>query len=208
MPIPRLFVATLRLPLWLLLMLPAAQAGGVRLVVTDAQGKPAPDAVAMLEPASGKLPPARPLPQVDISQATRQFSPRISVITTGTPVNFPNFDTVRHHVYSFSPAKVFELKLYAGVPNKPIVFDKPGIVILGCNIHDLMAAWVVVTDTPWFGLAAADGHIQIDNVPAGNYRLRVWHPAMQVNTEAPAVSVSVAAGELQQAIRLSVSAGP
>ena len=101
----------------------------------------------MLEPASGRL-PVKPLGGVQIAQAKRQFSPRVTVVTVGTPVTFPNFDTVRHHVYSFSPVKTFELKLYAGVPNAPVVFDKPGIAVLGCNIHDQMAAWVVVVDTP------------------------------------------------------------
>jgi plastocyanin len=162
----------------------------------------------MLEPARGKFPALKPMAQVDVSQAKRQFNPKVSVITVGTPVNFPNFDTVRHHVYSFSPAKVFELKLYAGVPNKPIVFDKPGVVILGCNIHDLMAAWVVVSETPWFGLAGVDGKAHVENVPAGSYKLRVWHPAMPVNTEAPAVTVTVGATDLQVMSRLSVSASP
>ncbi len=134
--------------------------------------------------------------------------PAMTVVQTGTEVSFPNNDTVRHHVYSFSPAKVFELKLYAGVPSKPIVFDKPGVVILGCNIHDLMAAWVVVSETPWFGLAGADGRAQVENVPAGSYKLRVWHPAMPVNTEAPAVAVNVGAGDLQQTVKLTVSATP
>jgi plastocyanin len=183
-----------------------AQAGNLVLQVLDNQGKPAADAVAMLEPASGKAPAVRPMPVVDISQAKRQFNPRVTVVTTGTPVNFPNFDTVRHHVYSFSPAKTFELKLYAGVPAKPIVFDKPGVVILGCNIHDLMAAWVVVADTPWTALAGADGRAQVDNVPPGAYRLRVWHPAMPVNTEAPATPVTIGSGDLQQTVKLAVSA--
>ena len=200
----RLFALTL----WLALLTPNVQAAGVHLMVTDAQGKPAVDAVAMLEPANGKMPPVKPVAQVDVSQAKRMFNPKVSVITTGTPVNFPNFDTVRHHVYSFSPAKVFELKLYAGVPNKPIVFDKPGVVILGCNIHDLMVAWVLVSETPWFGLAGVDGRLQIDNVPPGSYKLRVWHPAMPVNTEAPVTSVSVGGGDLQQMVKLAVSATP
>lgn len=195
--------------LTLALLLPAAGAGaaGVTVSVADRDGKPAADAVVMLEPASGRA-PVRPMPQTDVSQAKRQFSPRVTAITTGTPVNFPNFDTVRHHVYSFSEPKKFELKLYSGVPNKPIVFDKPGVVILGCNIHDLMVAWVIVSDTPWFGLAGEDGKAKVADVPPGSYRMRVWHPAMPVNTEAPPVTVTVGAAELTLASRLSVSAAP
>ncbi|HPM68332.1 MAG TPA: methylamine utilization protein, partial [Piscinibacter sp.] len=91
------------------------QAAPLSVTVTDAAGKPLADAVVMLEPATGKA-PVKPLPDVEISQAKRQFNPRVTLITVGTKVAFPNFDTVRHHVYSFSQAKTFELKLYAGVP--------------------------------------------------------------------------------------------
>ncbi|MBL8302620.1 MAG: methylamine utilization protein [Ideonella sp.] len=182
-------------------------AAGVSVNVTDAQGRPAVDAVVMLEPAAGKV-PVRPMPQVDVSQARRTFTPRVTAVTVGTPVNFPNFDTVRHHVFSISPAKTFELKLYAGVPNKPIVFDKAGLVILGCNIHDTMVAWILVSDTPWYGVAGEDGKVRIADVPAGSYRLRVWHPALAANAEAPVVAVNVGSTELQLASRLAVSTTP
>ena len=111
-------------------------------------------------------------------QAGRQFQPQVSLVTAGTPVNFPNRDTVRHHVYSFSPAKKFEIKLYVGTPTAPVVFDTPGIAVLGCNIHDTMAAWVVVVETPHSGLTGADGRVTLANVPAGSYRLRSWHPGL------------------------------
>lgn len=200
-------IRNLTLSILLPLASSAAVAANVTVTVTDAQGKPAADAVVMLEPASGKA-PLKAGTQVDVSQAKRQFDPRVTVLTTGTSVNFPNFDTVRHHVYSFSPAKVFELKLYAGVPNKPLVFDKPGIVILGCNIHDQMVAWIVVSDTPWHGLAGADGKAKVADVPPGNYKMRVWHPAMPVNTEAPAVALTVGNADLQPTSKLTVSAAP
>jgi plastocyanin len=99
------------------------------------------DAVALLEPVGTKV-AVKPMADAQISQAKRQFHPRVTLITTGARVSFPNFDTVRHHVYSFSAIKTFELKLYAGVPSMPITFDKPGVAVLGCNIHDSMAAWV------------------------------------------------------------------
>jgi hypothetical protein len=102
----------------------------------------------------------------------------VSVVTAGTAVSFPNRDTVRHHVYSFSPVKKFEIKLYVGTPTAPVVFDSPGIAVLGCNIHDTMAAWVVVVDTPHHGLTGADGQISLPNVPPGAYRLRAWHPGL------------------------------
>src|SRR4029077_15098395 len=114
-----------------------ARAATVSVQVADRAGKPLADAVVMLVPVSGHL-PVKPMSGVEIAQSHRQFSPQVTVVTVGTSIAFPNLDTVRHHVYSFSPVKSFELKLYAGVPATPIVFDKPGIATLGCNIHDAM----------------------------------------------------------------------
>ena len=184
-----------------------AHAAALNLSFTDTAGKPLLDAVALLEPASGKA-AVKPLADVEISQAKRQFSPRVTLITTGTRATFPNFDTVRHHVYSFSPTKTFELKLYAGVPGVPLVFDKPGVAVLGCNIHDTMAAWVVVADTPWFARSSANGQARIDAVPAGHYRLRLWHPGMAPGTEPAPVALSVGAADVEHAARLAVGAEP
>jgi len=186
--------------------LPAA-AGSLTVSVSDSAGKPLAQAVVLLDPAGGKA-PVKPMADVEISQAARQFNPRVTVITVGTKVNFPNFDTVRHHVYSFSPAKTFELKLYAGVPNEPLTFDKPGVAVLGCNIHDRMAAWVVVADTPWHARSGADGQARIATAPAGAYQLRVWHPALPVNAVLAAVPVTLGAGDNVHAARLAVSAEP
>jgi hypothetical protein len=107
-------------------------------------------------------------------------------------VLFPNQDTVRHHVYSFSPTKTFELKLYAGVPANPVIFDKVGIAVLGCNIHDNMVAWVLVVDTPYFGHTDAQGKLALDNVPNGSYKLRTWHSTLP--TGAPAAEQAQAVG--------------
>ena len=197
---------------WLVLALacaaaPAAGAAALTLTITDTAGKPLRDAVALLEPATGKA-AVKPMADVEISQAKRQFSPRVTLITTGTRASFPNFDTVRHHVYSFSAIKPFELKLYAGVPGVPVLFDNPGMAVLGCNIHDAMAAWVVVTDTPWFARSNADGRARIEAVPAGNYRLRVWHPGIAPGSEPAPVALVVAGADLEHAARLSVSAEP
>jgi plastocyanin len=185
----------------------AAHAAALSVNVTGSDGKPLLDAVALLEPTAGKV-PVKPMADVEISQARRQFAPRVTLITVGTRATFPNFDTVRHHVYSFSPAKAFELKLYAGVPNTPVTFDKPGVAVLGCNIHDTMAAWVVVADTPWFARSAADGRARIDNVPAGHYRLRLWHAGLGPGIEPAAVAIAVGATDLEHNARLAVSAEP
>lgn len=109
-----------------------------------------------------------------IDQVRVQFAPRVSVVETGASVSFPNSDDVLHHVYSFSPAKRFELPLYSGRPASPVVFDQPGVVVLGCNIHDQMIAYVVVLDTPVHAVTGADG-VAVLEAPAGEYALQVWH---------------------------------
>ncbi len=156
-----------------------AVAAPVDVRVTDAAGRPLAGAVVFLESPEAHE-QVRPLSGAEIAQQDRRFVPAVSVVTVGTAVAFPNRDTVRHHVYSFSPVKRFEIKLYVGTPSQPVVFDQPGIAVLGCNIHDKMAAWVVIVDTPWYGRTAADGRWTSAQVPPGSYRLRVWHPDLPV----------------------------
>jgi hypothetical protein len=95
--------------------------------------------------------------------------------SVGTAVTFPNRDSVRHQVYSFSPAKRFELPLYTGVP-QAVTFDKPGVVILGCNIHDWMIGYVYVSESPYFAKTDAHGKAVLTDLPPRAYVLRVWHP--------------------------------
>ncbi|MFO1400864.1 MAG: hypothetical protein U1F30_06590 [Steroidobacteraceae bacterium] len=111
-----------------------------------------------------------------MDQRNLQFSPELLIVQTGTAVDFPGSDQTRHQVYSFSPAKVFQLPLYAGRAHPPVVFDRAGIVTLGCNIHDQMIGYIYVTDSPWFALTAADGHARLRDLPAGEYTLGAWHP--------------------------------
>jgi plastocyanin len=154
-----------------------ALAAAVQVQVSDAAGRPLADAVVLVEPLDTKV-AVQPLASAEVAQERRQFVPTVSVITVGSKVQFPNRDSVRHHVYSFSDAKKFEIKLYVGKPEAPLSFDKAGIVVLGCNIHDQMAAWIVVSDTPWYGQSGADGRVALADVPAGRYRVRTWHPAL------------------------------
>ena len=185
----------------------AVHAAAVTVTVTDATGQPLSRAVVSLEPLGDKL-PFKPTPSAEVAQSKRQFSPQVTVVTVGTPVVFPNFDTVRHHVYSFSPIKTFELKLYAGVPNVPVLFDKPGIAVIGCNIHDRMAAWIVVVETPFYGLTGADGRARVNAVAAGSYRLKVWHPGLSNTTDGVASTLVVSANNLDQAVRLNFNDNP
>ena len=146
--------------------------------VTDKNGMPALDAAVFATPISSGIntkPLAKAPGKAVIDQVNKEFVPVLSVIQTGTSVVFPNRDNIRHHVYSFSPAKMFELKLYSGQPAAPIIFDKPGIIVLGCNIHDWMISYVVVVDTPYFGKTDASGMVRLDELPPGEYELKIWH---------------------------------
>jgi plastocyanin len=130
-----------------------------------------------------------------IEQRGRKFNPLVSVVQSGSDISFPNFDSVRHHVYSFSPAKKFELKLYSGVPANPVNFDKAGTVVLGCNIHDFMLAFIHVVDTPYFAKTDATGHASLKNLPAGNYTLKTWHYALAKENVVVEKSLSVSSNQ-------------
>jgi plastocyanin len=177
---------TLRTPSLSLLMLAglactAAQATPSSIQVRNSAGQPLADAVVAVE-LRGQATKAVGV-KAEMAQRERQFQPQLLIVQTGTAVNFPNFDTVRHHVYSFSTIKVIDIKLYSGTPAEPIVFDKPGVAALGCNIHDRMSAYIVVVDTPLFAKTDAAGVAKFD-LPAGEHQLKVWHlsrktPALQ-----------------------------
>jgi plastocyanin len=150
--------------------------------ITDQAGQPVANAVVTAMPLQTIL------PTIDNSTATavldqrnREFLPHVLVVRTGTEVSFPNNDAIRHHVYSFSQIKRFDIKLYKDMPPSPIKFDTPGVAVLGCNIHDWMISYVYVTDAPYFTHTDASGHWLLD-VPENNYRLSLWHPYLQQNT--------------------------
>ena len=172
--------------------------------VSDAAGKPVADAVVFLDSAEARK-QVKPLAGVEMAQEKRQFVPGVLVVPVGTEVRFPNHDTVRHHVYLFSPAKKFELKLYSGTPSNPVLFDKSGVVTLGCNIHDQMEGWVLVVDTPYYARTpAATGKAQLDNVPPGTYTLRTWHARLPVGAPALEQALTVpATGTATAAVRMT-----
>ena len=179
-----------------------AWAGAVEVRVTDAAGRPLANAVVFLESREAKA-AMKPAVGAEIAQADRQFAPQVTVVPVGTPVSFPNRDTVRHHVYSFSPVKKLEIKLYVGTPAAPVVFDQPGIAVLGCNIHDNMAAWVVIVETPWYGQSGADGRVAWAQVPPGAYRLRTWHPSLAVGVPAADQALKVEVSALSLGVKLA-----
>lgn len=156
----------------------AAQAGDLRVHVMDAAGASVDDAVVSLHPI-GSSPALSTNASAMMDQRGLRFSPFVLPIQAGTSVVFPNSDNVRHHVYSFSPAKRFELRLYAGNHASSVLFDQPGIVTLGCNIHDWMVGYVYVLDTPYFAKTGTDGMAHLGDLPAGTYAVKLWQPRIE-----------------------------
>ena len=172
--------AVMRIPHVLLLAaaaLPAAAlAGPATIEVRGADGKPLVDAVVTIDtPRKPAGSPRFDWPAV-MKQQNVAFDPHVLVVPVGATVTFPNLDKVRHHVYSFSKIKKFDLKLYGREEARSVVFDKPGVVPIGCNIHDAMSGFVVVVDTPYAMKTDANGRVRIADVPAGPASLSVWHP--------------------------------
>jgi hypothetical protein len=173
-----------------------AFASEISATVMDDAGTPVRDAVVIaVADAPVKLPP----PHLEsVGQEKKEFDPFVTAVLVGTPIEFPNRDDVLHHVYSFSPARTFELKVYKGTPPEPIVFDKPGPVALGCNIHDWMLAYVYVSESPYFGKTDDDGRVRLVSLPAGKYSVRVWHYRLVQREGDTAQPVTVSGAEPAQ----------
>ncbi len=157
-------------------------AADLHVVVKDRDGKPVMNAVALALPTDTKIALRSKAPAVsvdEVDQVDKQFVPYVKVVTVGSKILFPNSDQVRHQVYSFSPAKRFELPLYAGTPAQPILFDKAGVVVLGCNIHDWMVGYIYVSETPFFAKTDRAGTATITGLAVGEYLVRIWQPSME-----------------------------
>ena len=156
----------------------ASAADPVRFTVTDLAGNPVANAVVSVainaQPESASSPPS----MATVDQQGKRFVPRVSVIRAGQYVQFPNSDDIRHHVYSFSAAKSFEIRLYRGKPAEPLLFDKPGIVSLGCNIHDRMRGFIYVHDDQEIvGMTDSAGQVLLNSAAGG--AVHVWHEQLQ-----------------------------
>lgn len=190
-----------------LLLLGQARAADLQVRVIDDAGRPLADAVVFAVP-SVRIPHGK-LPMAIIDQVHRQFVPRVSVVQAGTAIDFPNSDNIRHSVYSFSPAKTFELKLYAGRAAPPVTFDKAGIVVLGCEIHDTMVAWLLVVNTPYYGKSDARGIVTLHDLRPGDYALRAWHEPMRQETAGQPLRVGSGASRLPSVtVRLDTKPAP
>ena len=176
-------------------------AAPLSVTVLKRDGTPLPGAVVSAEAESPVLPPASPVKGV-MDQVNLTFVPDVLVIPVHSTVQFPNSDAISHQVYSFSSARSFQLPLYRGKPYPPVSFDQPGIVTLGCNIHDNMLSYIIVTAAPFFGRTDERGEWIAADVPDGRYRLRVWHPLLN---DAPDVERVVEAAAVRAPIQIRLA---
>ena len=169
-------------------------------MVVDRDGRGVGEVVVTAIPtAAGAGSPA--LKSAVMDQRNLAFVPRVLVVAAGTSVEFPNNDSVSHQVYSFSAAKRFQLPLYKGEVHPPVTFDRPGLVVLGCNIHDAMVGYIYVTEAPYFGKTEAGGRLQLKGLPAGDYRMGVWSPFI---VDAPATLIRTVHADGGQPVTMRV----
>jgi plastocyanin len=172
--------------------------------VVDASGRPVRDAVVALYPVGAAAREPRAAGRFVVAQQNLQFRPFLTVVPVGADVSFPNLDPTKHHVYSFSAAKRFELKLFAKDQSRTVHFDKPGVVALGCNIHDQMGAFIFVTDTVWTARTNAQGMASFGDAPNTPSRIVVWHPYLR----APGGQIQQAVGATQRNLSFQVRLRP
>jgi plastocyanin len=178
-----------------------AGAATLDVMMRQADQTPVSDAVITLQGPVGA--PVGTL-KANMDQRDQKFAPHVLAVHTGTQVRFPNSDNIRHQVYSFSTAKRFELRLYEGTPTDPLLFDKPGVVVLGCNIHDWMLGYIYVTDDPRFGVSDAQGRVRLDDLPAGAYHVTLWHPQLAQMQPLDGGTLNIPAAGLNHSVQLSL----
>jgi plastocyanin len=192
-------------------------AATLEIAVVDEQGRPIEGVAVYATPADGAVrqqgtgvaaAAAESTPKATMDQHDLQFVPHLLVVQAGTEVAFPNGDEVSHHVYSFSETKPFELPLYKGDQHLPVLFDRAGIVVLGCNIHDGMLGYLVVVDTPHFAKTDEQGVALIENVPTGDFVLAAWTPRARPAALPPTQQIAVTEGSVAAEIRITGRLSP
>ena len=131
--------------------------------------------VIWLEPANGEAPLENSPHHVAMRQQNKRFLPHVLAVPVGASVDFPNFDPIFHSAFSNYSGQTFDVGLYKPGTSKTVLFTRPGIVRVFCNIHPTMSAVIAVLDTPWFAVSRASGEYEIRGVPPGDYQLHVFH---------------------------------
>ncbi len=182
---------------------PRASVPSVSGSVTGTDGVAVSDAVVFVQSPVPPTDSHRPMQIVD--QVNKTFIPGLLPIVVGTSVRFPNHDQIHHHVYSFSPTKTFELPLYKGEDAAPVLFDKVGVVKIGCNIHDWMSGIILVLPSPHFAVTDEAGHFVLEDMAAGAYMLVAWHARSKAKPEDTAQSVQVGGEAVNVNFRLPLA---
>ncbi len=174
--------------------------------VVDASGKGIEQAIVFVQsPDQAQAgAPTATADRANMDQVDKTFVPGLLPVVVGTKVYFPNRDNIRHHVYSFSRAKSFELPLYKGEEAPPVLFDKPGVVKIGCNIHDWMSATILVLPNSHFAVTDASGKFSLGAMPGGAYSLVAWHAQSREKTETTAQQVQLADANVELNYTLSL----
>ncbi|MEM9878398.1 MAG: hypothetical protein AAF862_03865 [Pseudomonadota bacterium] len=157
----------------------AATAADLSLHVVNQKGVGMADAVVTFQPASDAAQSNSAAAPLIVNQTNNTFTPYMTVVPRGSQVQFRNDDSVLHHVFSFSAAKRFSLKLFGQSEPQTLQFDTAGIVVVGCNIHDDMIAYLNIVDTPYAAQTGPDGRVTLTGLPETPGELRVWHPLMK-----------------------------
>ncbi|KTF13237.1 hypothetical protein [Pseudoalteromonas sp. H105] len=184
----------------ILLTLLAFSSQAATITVYNQGQKVQPNVVVWLQAKTPISVPRKPEEMFTMGQKDRQFTPHILVVEQNGQVDFPNADSIMHHVYSFSKSKSFELKLYREQPQAPITFEQTGVVELGCNIHDWMLGYIVVVDSPYYGITDEQGQVTLD-VPVGEYTLNSWHEGFADISSIESKAVSIVSEALRYQLK-------
>lgn len=188
-----------------------AQAAGLQILVNDDKGHPVEDAVVTVLPqdASNHVTAKHASPATKIvDQKSETFIPYVTVMRPGDNVLFRNSDSMRHHVYTFSPIKPFEFVLVPGDVSKSITIGQTGVIAVGCNIHDQMITYLYVSDAPWITQSGANGQVGFKDVPAGAWVVRVWHPRLRPGKPDLAQSATIVGADETRTLKFSLSLLP
>jgi len=198
-------VTRLLLALFFVINSSTGYASDVLLKVLSVENKPVVDAVVYVQ--AGDL--AKSPPVAVMNQHDKVFVPHVLAVPAGTLVDFPNSDSVNHYVYSFSEIKKFQFKLFKGDLEKhQMVFDKPGIVTIGCNIHDFMFGYIFVAPTAYVGVTNNAGELKLTLPDKGEFSLAVWHERANEDLEKLTQKITVNSTEQKLHINFTKSLKP
>jgi plastocyanin len=172
--------------------------------VVDKEGQGLSEAVVFVA-AAGAAPSRPPTEPAVMDQIHKQFVPHVLPVVVGTRVHFPNHDQIHHHVYSFSRTKSFEIPLHKGEDTDPVLFDKEGVVKVGCNIHDWMSGVILVLPTPYYAMTDEGGRFKLPELPAGTYPVTVWHERAEADPDVLRRDVRIEEAVAPLTIELSIA---